>query len=59
MIQKFLCWSLGHKTMFKVATERILVADTAFDRDVKHTVLRWERSKFCLRCGTLVHGEKE
>lgn len=57
MLQKLLCWLLGHKTMFKAATGEVLVSDSAFDRDVKHALMKWERSKYCLRCGTQVHQE--
>ena len=39
MIQKILCWLLGHKTMFRVATGQTLTADGAFERDVKYVLL--------------------
>jgi hypothetical protein len=59
MIQKLLCWLLGHKTVFEAATGEVLVADSTFDRDKKYPLVTLERSKFCLRCGVTVHrGEQ-
>ena len=55
MLQKLLCWLLGHKTMFKAATGETLVADGAFDRNVRFPLMKWERSEYCLRCGKKVH----
>jgi len=57
MIQKLLCWLLGHKTVYKAATGQTLVADGAFDRDIRYPLMRWERSEFCLRCGKKVHED--
>jgi len=57
MIQKFLCWLFGHKTVVKAYTGQTLVADSHFERDFKHLLYRWERSKFCLRCGKIVHED--
>lgn len=57
MLQKLLCWLLGHKTMFKAATGNVLVADGAFDRDIKYPLMKWERSEYCLRCGEKVHDD--
>ncbi len=58
MLQKFLCWLFGHKTLYKVATGEVLVADGVFDRDVKYPLMKWEVSKFCLRCGVTVYEDK-
>jgi len=57
MIQKLRCWLFGHKTVVKAYTGETVVADGTFDRDVKHLLYRWERSKFCLRCGKKVHKD--
>jgi len=57
MIQKLLCWLFGHKTVVKAYTGQTLVADSHFERDFKHLLYRWERSKFCLRCGKIVHED--
>lgn len=57
MIQKLLCWLLGHKTVFKAATGDVLVAADGFGQDVKYPLAKWERSKFCLRCGEVVHKD--
>lgn len=57
MIQKILCWLLGHKTVYEAATGHVIVADGAFDRDIKYPLVKWERSKFCLRCGEIVHKD--
>ena len=57
MIQKLLCWLLGHKTVFQAATGHVLVVDAAFERDKKCPLMTTERSKFCLRCGVEVHHE--
>lgn len=57
MIQKLLCWLLGHKTVFQAATGHVLVADATFQRDYKYPLVTTERSKFCLRCGVMVHHE--
>ena len=57
MIQKLLCWLFGHKTMFRAAIGRTLTVDTPFERDMKIPLVKWERSKFCLRCGTKVHED--
>jgi len=57
MIQKLLCWLFGHKTVFLATTGKILVTDDLFDRDVKNPLMVWARSKFCLRCGKIIHKE--
>lgn len=57
MIQKFLCWLFGHKTVYKVFTGETVLVDGAFDRNVNTPILMWERSKFCLRCGKKVHED--
>ena len=57
MIQKFLCLIFGHKTMFKAATGHILTVDTHFEKDQRIPLVRWERSKFCLRCGRTIHQD--
>lgn len=57
MIQKLLCWLLGHKTVYKAFTGQTAVVDGVFDRNINTPVMIWERSKFCLRCGTKVHEE--
>ena len=57
MLQKLLCWLLGHKTMYKAATGDVIVADGAFDRDIKYPLYTLERSKYCLRCGVKVHED--
>lgn len=57
MIQKFICWFFGHKTIVKAYTGDTIVADGAFDRDIKHLCYRYERLLFCVRCGTKVHND--
>ena len=57
MIQKFLCWFFGHKTVLKAYTGQTLTADTTFEKDVKHPLYKYERSKFCIRCGVMVHKD--
>ena len=57
MIQKLLCWLLGHKTVFQAATGHVLVVDTTFDRNKKCPLMTTERSPFCLRCWVIVHHE--
>ena len=57
MIQRFLCWLFGHKTVHKAFTGQVLVADGAFDRNVKHPLYKYEKTKFCVRCGTKVHED--
>ena len=57
MIQKFLCWFFGHKTVVKAYTGGTIVADGAFDYDIKHLCYRYERQEFCVRCGTKVHED--
>ena len=59
MIKKLLCWLWGHKTVVKAYTGETMIADGAFDRDVKHPLYRWERSKFCTRCGKSIHQDEE
>lgn len=57
MLLKLLCWLLGHKTMYKVATGEVIVADGYFNHNVRHLVMKWARSKHCLRCGKEIHPE--
>lgn len=55
MLQKLLCWLIGHKTVYKVATGEIITVDTHFEKDQKLPLMQWLRSDFCLRCGVGVH----
>ncbi|HUV56344.1 MAG TPA: hypothetical protein VMV84_03845 [Dehalococcoidales bacterium] len=55
MLKRFLCWLLGHKTIYKGYFGETVKIDTAFDKDQVVPVLKWERSSFCLRCGKPVH----
>ena len=57
MIKKLLCWLWGHKTVVKAFTGETMVADTTFDRNVKHSIYKWHRNPYCLRCGRMVHHD--
>lgn len=57
MIQKLLCFLLGHKTVYQAATGQILSATNVLGLSSDHILVKWERSKFCLRCGVLVHDD--
>ncbi len=57
MIQRLLCWLFGHKTMFKAAIGSTITVDTHFEKDQKLPLMKWERSKLCLRCGRVVHRD--
>ena len=54
MLQKLLCFLLGHKTVVKAYTGETITGDTTFDRDVKHLCYKWQRLSFCVRCGKAV-----
>ncbi len=57
MIQWFLCHFFGHKTVVKAFTGETLIADEAFDRNVRHALYKYERLNYCVRCGTKVHKD--
>ncbi len=57
MLKRFLCWFFGHKTVYKVFTGQTVVIDGYLDRNIVTPVYRWERNKYCLRCGTPVHED--
>lgn len=57
MLQKLLCWLLGHKTMWKAFTGHYGAVDTAFDRGLSVPICTWQRSEYCLRCGKKIHWE--
>ena len=46
MWKKFLCWSLGHKTMVKGFTGQTLPHNGVEDK-----LYKWQREKYCIRCG--------
>jgi hypothetical protein len=46
MWMKFKCWWFGHKTMAMILTGEILKVNGV---DIK--LCRWERQKYCIRCG--------
>ncbi len=57
MIKRFLCWLFGHRTVFKATIGETITVDTHFEKDQKLPLMKWKRSKFCLRCGTMVHKD--
>jgi len=46
---KFFCWLLGHKTIAKALTGEILKVN-----EIDIRLYRWERQKYCMRCGVEV-----
>ncbi len=52
MWMRYLCWVLGHKTMLKAFTGNVLV-----NNGVEDKLFKWERSKYCIRCGVEVWHE--
>lgn len=57
MLWKLVCWLFGHKIVIKEYTKDIVIADTAFERDVKHLCFRFKRLDFCIRCGKQIIKE--
>jgi len=51
MIQKMLCWLIGHKTVYRAFTGQTTVVDGTFDKNIVTPLMKWEKSEFCLRCG--------
>ncbi len=58
MLQKLLCRVWGHKTMLKGYTGQTIVIDGVFDRNLTHPLYRWERQRYCIRCGVKVHEDE-
>lgn len=58
MIQRLLCWLLGHKTVFKAPTGKqyVIMNQLTGQPDIGN-YMRWARSEFCLRCGKRVHKD--
>jgi len=59
MMKTILCWLFGHKTVFKSFTGEYGIGWHPFEGQVQVPVLRWERSRFCLRCGRGIHSEDD
>ncbi len=57
MIQKLLCLILGHKTVYEAFSGQTVVVDSAFDRGLTKPLMVWTKSKFCLRCGIVIHED--
>jgi len=49
MLQIFLCWLFGHKTMVKAYTGNVMESNGIEDK-----LFIWRREKYCTRCGVEV-----
>lgn len=58
MIKKLICWIWGHKTVHKAATgERYDTIDRLTGMPIKGHYYKLVRSRFCRRCGKIVHAD--
>jgi len=60
MLQKLLCFLLGHKTVYNVFTGETAEVSSHLTGDpIIEPIFRVTRSAFCHRCGKLVHKDLE
>lgn len=51
MIKRFLCWLWGHEVLAKAYTGETFAATNYMGDEHRVSLYRWERQKWCLRCG--------
>lgn len=52
MWTRFRCWWLGHKIMIKAFTgETYLISNRLIGGDEKCSLYKWQRERYCARCG--------
>ena len=62
MIKHLICWLWGHKTVHKAYTgETMPHHDMLLNQVIQAPLYKWERTKFCTRCGcdAAPEGEKK
>lgn len=59
MIKKLICWLWGHKTVVKAYTGKTYQTASCAGNPLSVSLYKWERTRFCLRCGDDVHRSDE
>lgn len=59
MIKKLLCLVWGHETVVKAFTGQTYQTASYIGNPLSVSLYKWERQRFCLRCGNDVHPPAE